>query len=70
MPSDLTFYGWPQRDLNPCYRLERVGREESGNSAECSTVLIIWTFKLWGFSLEPVVSQSRAAQTRPNARRK
>jgi hypothetical protein len=24
MPSDLIFYGWPQRDLNPCYRLERA----------------------------------------------
>jgi hypothetical protein len=22
--SDLVFAGWPQRDLNPCYRLERA----------------------------------------------
>ena len=24
MSSDLRFYLWPQRDLNPCYRLERA----------------------------------------------
>jgi hypothetical protein len=32
-PLDLAFYGWPQRDLNPCYRLERAAR---ANSVTCS----------------------------------
>ena len=26
MLVDLRFFGWPQRDLNPCYRLERADR--------------------------------------------
>ena len=30
-PSDLHFCWWPQRDLNPCYRLERSERSVSSS---------------------------------------
>ena len=61
---------WPHGDLNPVTALKGWAGGTPVVKKSAQGMLIICAFMLWRFSLVPVVAHLRAAQMRPNVRRK
>jgi hypothetical protein len=59
---------WPQRDLNPCYRLERSGRGVSSTLEQCRIVMTSWANIFEPLRSALSIGGSGAAQTRPETR--
>ncbi len=64
MSSELHLLWWPQRDLNPCYRLERSGRGVSGIFDQWRIGMATWANALECSWLALSILGSDAAQTR------